>query len=114
MSYVSNSLDAREYLLLPDGRRADALRFTPLLAELRRIGVSGIHSDMTKIQLLDRYQEVISAALRSVPKHHGGPVPLTAIVAKQAAAVVAQQSAAGFASEAIASPPPRPIASTKV
>lgn len=107
-------LDDREFLLLPDGRRADSLRCRALLGELRQLGIPGVSGAMIKSELLDRYEEVFSAATRSLPRHHGGPMPLSQIVAKQVAAVVAKQSACGFAGEATSNPPPLPIASTNV
>lgn len=109
-----NNLHDLEFLLLPDGRRADSLRLLPLLAELRRLGIPAISGSMSKPQLLERYAEVFGAALKTVPKHHGGPRPLSEIVAKQASAAIAAQSAARDAGERAGNgPPTQPIATTR-
>lgn len=86
----------RSKAILPDGRRAETLRRTPLHAALCALGIPGIDPKMAKPELLDRYAaRLVEEASKLRPEQRDGqhPAALTPAVAWRVAAMIAQQAA---------------------
>ena len=97
------NLDAtRLWLVLPSGEVASTLRLGALLAELRRLNISGISPTMTKLELLDAYERHVRTTADELRAHkpfpRGTNTPpgcreLSAFVVQQALVFIEREAA---------------------
>lgn len=73
MNVRHNDLTRLQFLLLPDGRRADKVRLAPLMAEMQRLQTPGILPTMSKPQVVECYERHVHAVIQDLrPINHRG------------------------------------------